>query len=134
MLGFSHMLDSSASSSASSLCEPPDADFDPEQQASRPHDKDNTEVFLKHLRKCFITTDEDSYCEHGILPDLKVFDGRSRKFKSKNNDIEVTRTILSKRIDAQSYDYVKIYSKSFITLIDFNEIIFYQECCFFSRI
>jgi hypothetical protein len=113
MLGFSHMLDSSASSSSSSLSETADADFDPERHAEDHHrEKGNrdSEVFLKHLRKCFITTDEDSYCEHGILPDLKVFDGRMRKLKSKNNDTEIARMMLSRRIDAESYDYVKIYS------------------------
>ena len=30
-------------------------------------------VFLKHLRKCFISIDDKSYSESSLLPDLRVF-------------------------------------------------------------
>ena len=32
-----------------------------------------TNVFIKHLRKCFIAIDDSAYCESVLLPDLKVF-------------------------------------------------------------
>lgn len=32
-----------------------------------------TNVFIKHLRKCFIAVDDSGYCESVLLPDLKVF-------------------------------------------------------------
>jgi hypothetical protein len=55
MIGYNHALDSSSD----------------EENESSPFD---TNVFIKHLRKCFIATDNSSYCEMGILPDLRIFD------------------------------------------------------------
>lgn len=59
MLGLDQALDSSLSSLS---------DIDEANQ-----DSASSQVFLKHLRKCFIATDDNGYCEQSILPDLKVF-------------------------------------------------------------
>ena len=56
MIGYNHALDSSSSE---------------EDNDTSLYD---TGVFIKHLRKCFIATDNTSYCEMGILPDLRLFD------------------------------------------------------------
>lgn len=32
----------------------------------------SSNVFLNHLKKCFIATDKTSFCEQSILPDLKI--------------------------------------------------------------
>ena len=55
MIGYSHALDSSS-------------DEENENALS------DTKVFIKHLRKCFIATDNSSYSESGLIPDLRVFD------------------------------------------------------------
>jgi hypothetical protein len=122
MLGFSHMLDSSASSSSSSLYSEADADFDPASSAAKKttQDKDDTDVFLKHMRKCFITTDEDRFCESGIMPDMMVFCGKARRLRNKTHDNEAARTILSRRIDSKAYEYVKIYSNLQLSLLELN--------------
>ena len=43
------------------------------------NDLDEANVFLKHLRKCFIATDQTSYCEYSLNPDLRVFDHQLSK-------------------------------------------------------
>ena len=113
MLGFNHVLESSASSSSSrsSL----NSDQNENENTSNECD-DETNVFLKHLRKCFITTDENSYCEQSILPDLKV-NLKSRKKKEHVDESVYLKAILSRRINAASYEYVKIYSNLIFGLI-----------------
>ena len=151
MLGFSHALDSSGSSSScsslsdkyESSCSEEDEEKDEELNSqTRPRARSavsrsslksrtdsDTDVFVKHLRKAFITLDENCYCEHGILPDLKIFNSRTtRAFKScrrhhhkkkeqeSENEEEARdqmhRSILARRIELDSYEYVKIYSKT----------------------
>jgi len=43
------------------------------------NDLNEANVFLKHLRKCFIATDQTSYCEYSLNPDLRVFDQQLSK-------------------------------------------------------
>jgi hypothetical protein len=63
MIGFNHALESSSSS-----------------DQNEDDDEDNefdTNVFIKHLRKGFISFDDSSYCENGILPELKIFNRKT---------------------------------------------------------
>ena len=92
MLGFNHALESSASSSSSlssSILSLYDTnsplEFDAEKlETNHVKEKnDETNVFLKHLRKAFITIDENCYCEHSVLPDLKIFSYKNHKSPKK---------------------------------------------------
>lgn len=56
MISFDDMLDSSS-----------DEDHEDEDE-----EYISSQLFLKHLRKCFIATDKTTYCEQSILPDLKI--------------------------------------------------------------
>ena len=62
MISFDHALESSS------------------DESSDDEELSESDVFLKHLRKCFISIDENSYSEQSILPDLKVFNGKSKKY------------------------------------------------------
>jgi hypothetical protein len=66
MLGLDHVFDSSSSS---------DEDKDDEND-----ELFETNTFIKHLRKCFITIDDTSYCESVLLPDLRVFNRRTPEY------------------------------------------------------
>jgi hypothetical protein len=118
MLGFNHALESSASSSSSlssSILSLYDTnsplEFDAEKlETNHVKEKnDETNVFLKHLRKAFITIDENCYCEHSVLPDLKIFSYKNKLTKKKKRD-EHLRSVLQKRINLDSYEYVQIQS------------------------
>lgn len=32
----------------------------------------NTSYFLNHMRKCFIATDDNRYCEYLLVPELEI--------------------------------------------------------------
>ena len=66
MIGLNHALESSSSSDQND-----DEDEDNEYENN---------VFIKHLRKGFISFDENSYCENGILPELKIFNKKTPEF------------------------------------------------------
>lgn len=74
MLGFNHALDSSCSSLSISSEDDEIEKADPDcPDKEKKDDKLQSNVFLKHMRKCFISIDDNNYCEQTILPDLKVF-------------------------------------------------------------
>jgi hypothetical protein len=56
---------------------------------------DEANVFLKHLRKCFIASDLTSYCEYSFNPDLRVFDDQICKLvlKSQMNTVFLIKKI-----------------------------------------
>ena len=64
--------DQALNSSSSSLSYTSETDEDDERKG-RGRGRAASKVFVKHIRKCFIATDDNSYCEQAILPDLKVF-------------------------------------------------------------
>lgn len=71
MLGFNHVLESSSSSLGSSST----TDNSSNSEPSDDEEDCESNAFLKHLRKCFISIDENNYCEQTILNDMKVFNG-----------------------------------------------------------
>ncbi len=89
MLGVDHLLGSSDSSDEANSTDDDSNDLE-------------SNVFINHLRKCFISIDETSYCESVLLPDLRIF---TNNHKNKNYDFN---SILSKRIDANSYEHVDV--------------------------
>lgn len=62
MISFDNPLDSSS-----------DEEYDDD-------DFQESNVFLNHLRKCFISIDENSFCEQAILSDLKLFNRKTREY------------------------------------------------------
>jgi hypothetical protein len=54
MLGLDHLIDSSS------------------EEDENTEEIYETNVFLKHLRKCFIGIDDSGFCESVILPDLRI--------------------------------------------------------------
>jgi hypothetical protein len=94
--------------------------FDDDSDDCESKDNDSsTSFFLKHLRKCFIATDDYGYCESALIPDLQIFTPQTRENSTNppqsspttanitNNEIKMLK-ILNKRIRAGSYDYIKI--------------------------
>ncbi len=84
MLGLDHLLSSSASSDDDTNNS--DQDFE-------------TDVFINHLRKCFVSVDDTGHCESVLLPELRVFS---------HNHKDSFDSLLSKRIDASSYEHVAV--------------------------
>lgn len=97
MLGFDHVLDSSASDSS---IDESDNDWLAEEQTENCQE---TDAFLKHVRMCFISTDKEGNCEKSVMPDMKVFRNRT-----KNRDHS---SIMTRRIQHKSYDCFKYPSK-----------------------
>jgi hypothetical protein len=65
--------------------------------------------FIDHLRKCFIATDNECFCENIIVPQLEI------QLKTVNDrysvDGELWRTRLSNFFDRKNYDYLNSLSK-----------------------
>lgn len=61
MISFDHALESSS-------------DEESEDELSE------SNVFINHLRRGFISFDDSSYCEQGILPDLKIYNGKTKEY------------------------------------------------------
>ena len=57
MIGLNDALDSSSSEDDDDNEELPDSN-----------------VFIKHIRRAFIATDDSSYSEYALMPDLRIFD------------------------------------------------------------
>jgi hypothetical protein len=86
--------------------------IDFEHACNESEDDDVSHFFVDHLRKCFIASDSECFCEHLIVPeletqiktDVEVKRGLSEPVDDRK---ELWRIRLSNYLNTKNYDYLR---------------------------
>jgi hypothetical protein len=95
--------------------------IDFENVLNEDQDDSATHFFIDHLRKCFVASDAECFCEHIILPELEVLnktrneveDLASNTYMNRSfcDENEMWRLRLSHYLNTKSHDYLNNLGK-----------------------